>query len=43
MRHVVVVLAAIPLALVMAVTFFPTTIFVACEDALRHLRVWRDA
>lgn len=43
MRYVVVVLVAIPLALVMAVTFLPTTLFAVCEDALRHLKAWRDA
>lgn len=43
MRHVVVVLVAIPLSLVMAVTFFPATLFDVCADSLRLLKAWRDA
>lgn len=42
MRRVVVVLAAIPLAFVMAVTVVPTTVFWLCDGAMRRLVEWRD-
>lgn len=43
MRHILVTLAAIPLSLVMAVTFIPATIFALCHVAFTHLVAWRDA